>query len=128
MSISPAACGEIRPDDCAVVRTSLVSKFLSSEKLLQRPVELDDDKKKTPCFCVLEQGVFALDSTIKDSLIVQTDVSDSDSRSPYVARIRSAISTRSFSCIALMLFLSCVVLSSATISWRFSSCNRAFSV
>ena len=63
MSISPAACGELSPDDCAVIRTRLLSKHLSSEKLLQRPVELADDKKKTPCFCVLEQGVFVFSPT-----------------------------------------------------------------
>ena len=65
MSISPAACGEIRPDDCAIVRTRLISKHLSSE-IHPRPSELADDKKKTPCFCVLEQGVFAYSA--KDNL------------------------------------------------------------
>ena len=58
MSKAQRRVGKYSPDDCAVIRTSLLSKHLSSEKLRQRPVELDDDKKKTPCFCVLEQGVF----------------------------------------------------------------------
>ena len=61
MSISPAACGELKPRICANPRL-LIKVFVVGETYTA-PCQLADDKKKTPCFCVLEQGVFAFSPT-----------------------------------------------------------------
>ena len=58
MSISPAACGELKPRICANPR--LFIKVFVVGETYTAPCQLADDKKKTPCFCVLEQGVSLL--------------------------------------------------------------------
>ena len=62
MSKAQRRVWEIRPDDCAIIRTRLIKVFVVGETYTA-PCQLADDKKKTPCFCVLEQGVFAFSPT-----------------------------------------------------------------
>ena len=56
MSKAQRRAWEIRPDDCAVIRTSLLSKHLSSE-IHPRPSELADDKKAL-ALCVAQGLLF----------------------------------------------------------------------
>lgn len=56
MSKAQRRAWEIRPDDCAVIRTQLLSKHLSSEKPTQPRVTLPTTKK--PLRCVLRKGFF----------------------------------------------------------------------
>ena len=68
MSIIPAACGEIRPDDCAVIRTNLIKVFVVVGDLLQRPVELNDGGKKPLAFVCWSKGF----SCVKDIHVLNT--------------------------------------------------------
>ena len=60
MSISPAACGELKPEICANLRL-LIKVFVAGETPTP-PVNLPTTKRKPLALCV-EQGVFVFSQT-----------------------------------------------------------------
>lgn len=56
MSKAQRRAWEIRPDDCAVIRTQLLSKSLSSEKPTQPRVNLPTTKRNPLLLCVGARG------------------------------------------------------------------------
>lgn len=61
MSKAQRRVGKLKPRICANPRL-LIKVFVVGETYTA-PCQLADDKKKTPCFCVLEQGVFVFSPT-----------------------------------------------------------------